>query len=1103
MKRLLNGMVWLGCRALVLLALGSWMWPASHAHAQGVTTGAVTGIVIDAQQQPVGGAAVIAVHEPSGTSYQGMTRADGRFSIPGMRVGGPYTVTVAHTGAETIAFAPQVQENIVVNLGVATDLEFTVQAIAVTEEITVTAQSDVIFSSERTGAATSVTRDMLATLPTISGRLDTVTRLTPQAGGNMTFAGQDNRLNNITVDGSVFNNAFGLRSVPGETSGVAPISLWAIEQIQVSVAPYDVRQGNFVGANVNTVTRSGTNRFHGSLYHQFRDEGLVGTQARDSVVNPGTFNFRNTGGWIGGPIVQNRVFFFGNFEDEALTQPGTTFTANTGGQPVGGSVTRVLSSDLAQLSDFLSANFGYDPGPFQEYDHETPARRFLVKADYNLNARNKLSVRYNHLDSSTDVLLSNSSSLGFGTRRTVTTGLNFQNSNYQILEDIRSIVGEWNSVIGDRMSNNVIVGYTHQDESRASRGTFFPFVDILEGGSVYTSFGFEPFTPNNELRYKTFQLQNNLTRFSARHSLTFGASFERYESENVFFPGSQSVYTYSSLADFYADANDYLANENRTTSPVTLRRFQVRWANIPGMEKPIQPLEVFYAGAYAQDQWRPRANLTVTAGLRLDVPFFGDTGFTNPEVDAMSFRDEHGNMVQFSTAKLPDANVLWSPRVGFNWDVVGDRRLQIRGGSGVFSGRPAYVWISNQIGENGILTGFEQMDNTAARPFHPHPDRYKPADVSGVPAPSYGLAFTNPDFRFPQLWRSNIAVDRRLPFGFVGTGEVLYSRDVNGVYYINANLAPPDASFTGADNRARWTGSNRINSNITSAIVLKNQNVGSSWNIAGSLERPALGGLWIKTAYSYGETRNTVDPGSIAFGSWNNNPHPGDPNNPGLGFSSSTPGHRMFAAAAFTREYFRFGGTTVSVVWESRSLGTASYVFTGDLNRDGGTSNDLIYIPRDVSEMNFQTYTAGGRTFTAAEQAQAWNAYIEQDSYLSKNRGRYTERGGVLLPMVHRADLSVAQDVFVNIGGRRNAFQFRVDIDNLTNLLNSDWGVGQRLVLSSFGNAQPLTAVGADAEGRALYRLRTINNELISQSLEQTAFISDVYRIMFSLRYTF
>ncbi len=1102
MKRLIPD----GWKTLIIVIVGCLAGAAEIAAAQGVTTGSMGGVVVDAQKQPVAGASVIAIHEPSGTSYEATTRADGRYSIIGMRVGGPYFVTATYVGVGN-AFEPRTQEGVEVYLGVSTDLNFEVAAISVTETVTVVAQSDTVFSSNRTGAATAVSRTEIATLPNLSNRLENFTRLTPQASG-MSMSGQDSRMNNITVDGSSFNNSFGLGNTPGDRTGVAPISPQAIEQIQVNVAPYDVRQGNFVGAGINSVTRSGTNQFRGSLYRQFRTESQVGTEAKELTVNPGTFEFANTGAWLGGPILRNKIFFFGNIEDEALTQPGTTFRANNGGEPIAGSVTRVLASDLQQLSSYLQSNFNYATGNYENYDFETPARRYLIKGDYNLNNSNKISFRYTQLDSDTDVLMSNSSSLGFGSRRSSLFSMNFDNSNYKILENIKSGIGEWNAVIGNSMSNSLIIGYTSQDESREPKGAFFPMADILGGdNSTYTSIGFEPFTPNNELRYKTFQIQENFTRFTARHTLTFGGSLERYESENTFFPGAQSAYVYNTLDDFYTDLNGYLANPNRTTSPVTLRRFQLRWSNIPGQDKPLQPLEVLYTGAYAQDEWSPTNDLKITMGLRFDVPVFGDTGYTNAEADALTFRDEHGAPVQYGTAKLPDSSLLWSPRVGFNWNANESRTTQVRGGTGVFTGRPAYVWISNQIGNTGVLTGFEQLDNTTDRPFNPDPDHYKPANVTGEPASSYELALTDPDFKFPQVWRSNIAIDQRLPGGVTGTAEYIYNRDVNGVYYINANLPDPSTAFTGVDNRPRWTAGNRIHSNVQNAIVLKNQDVGTAWNMAFSANKNFSGGF-IKAAYSYGESKNTVDPGSIAFGSWNGNQHAGNPNDPGIGYATGSPGHRLFVAGSYTKEYFGFGGTSISVFWEQRpsfrDFFNGSLIFSGDLNGDGGTSNDLIYIHRDVSEMNFQTFTQGNRTFTAAEQAQAWNALIEQDPYMKNHRGEYAERGGIFLPMVRRMDLSVAQDLFTTLGGRRHAFQFRVDMLNFGNLLNKNWGVGKRLVSNS-PLIVPSAAQGGQADilGQAQYRLRVINNELMSRTIEQTADLNDVWRIQFMIRYTF
>jgi hypothetical protein len=1099
------------CRAIFLLLCLGLVGPLRQADAQ-VTTGAIAGIVTDAQGAVVPGVSIVATHVPSGTVYEAVTQGDGRFTIPNMRVGGPYKVVASLSG-----FSPQTLSDVTVSLGEATDLRFRLTVASITETVTVVGTSDTVFSSTHTGAATSILREDLATLPTISGRINDISRLTPQFGGSGTFAGQDSRMNNITVDGSYFNNSFGLRNTPGDTSGVAPISLEAIEQVQVNVAPYDVRQGNFVGAGVNTVTRSGTNSVTASAYYRYRNESFVGSEAKGLPVNRGTFVTKTTGVWAGGPVVKNKLFAFGSYEKQEDTRPLTTFRARQEGEAVGGSVTRVFASELNALSQFLSSKFQYETGPFDNISKKTPGKPMMLKGDYNLNNNNKINFRYSRLDSSTDAPLSTSSSLGNPTGRDSARNTNFlsyQRSNYTILENIRASIGEWNSVIGGSMSNNFIVGYTKQDESRGDVGTLFPFVDILDGSGVaYTSFGSEPFTPNNELRYNTFQLQDSFSKFGAHHSLTFGAAVEKYHSENVFFPGKQSAYVYNSLNDWYADANDYLANPNRTTSPITLRRFQVRYSNIPDQVKPVQPLDVWYVSTYAQDQWRPRANVSVTAGVRMDVPKFDNTAYDNPNVDALTFRDEAGNGVQYNTGKLPDPKPLWSPRVGFNIDLTSDQRTQVRGGTGVFTGKPAYVWISNQVGNTGMLTGFIQEDNTTTRPFNPNPDRYKPATVTGAPAASVDLAVTDPNFKFPQIWRTNIAVDRRLPWGLVWTGEYIYNRDVNGIYYINANLPAAQSAFVGVDSRPRWVGPScssagqqggcvtRINNapgnQITNAIVLKNENIGRSWNIATSLSKPLTKGITFKAAYSYGEARNTIDAGSIASGSFTSNAQHGDPNNPGLSISGNSPGHRLFVASSYTREYFNFGATTVAVFWDAHTNGNTSYIFSGDMNGDTA-GNDLIYIPRDTSEMNFTQFTSGGKVFTAADQAQAFDTYIRQDAYLSKHRGQYAERFAVFLPIVKRMDLSVTQDVFRSIAGKRHGGQIRLDVTNFGNLLNHNWGVSQSLVRN-----QILTNGGADAQGRATYRMVVVNNELLTHSLQTNTGLSDVYTMMLSFRYTF
>lgn len=1054
-----------------------------------VTTSAINGVVTDQNGSALPGANVIVLHVPSGTQYGTSTRPDGKYNLLGLRVGGPYRVTVSMVGYTT-----QVEEGLSLGLGQNSRVDFKLPETSIElKGVTITAERSAILSSGRTGAATAIAKESVDALPTISRRIEDIARLTPQYGGNYSFAGVDNRLNNMTIDGSYFNNSFGLAGQPGDRTGVSAISLDAVEQVQVNIAPYDVRQGNFVGAGINSVTKSGTNEFSGSAYYNWRDQGLVGTKARDNVFNPGTFKYNLIGARIGGPIIKNKLFFFVSFEDDKTAQPGTTFRANLGGETATGNVTRVLASDLDNLSSFLKSKFNYDTGPYQGYDFEIPSTRFLAKLDFNIDDKNKLSLRYTQLDSKTDVLLSTSSSLGFGGRRSNNTGLNFANSNYAILENIRSVIAELNSVVSDNMSNNLIAGYTYSDESRESKGTMFPLVDILSGGSVYTSFGFEPFTPNNELRYSSYQIQDNFSIYLANHNLTFGVSAEIYKSENVFFPGSQSVYVYNSLADFYADVNK--------TASVTLNKFQVRYNNIPGQEKPVQPLEVLYTGFYAQDEWQFSKDLRLTMGLRIDIPFFGDTGFNNELANALTFRDEKGNPTQYNTGKLPDPKILWSPRVGFNWDVNGDRTTQLRGGTGVFTARPAYVWISNQIGNTGVLTGFLEATNTKAYPFNPDPNTYKPKNVTGAPASSYELALTDPDFKFPQIWRTNIGIDQQLPFGLIGTAEILYNSDVNGIYYINANLPAAQTKFKGADNRPRWT-SNRINSNIANATVIKNQNVGYNWSFTAAIEKPFSDGLFYKIGYNYGEARNTIDPGSIASGSFTNNQMSGDPNNPGVSLSSFTPGSRLFAALSYRLDYFKFGSTTISFLWDFFTPGPQSYIFSGDMNGDGAGFNDLIYIPRNTREMNFAQYstTVSGvtYTYTPAQQAAAWDKYIAQDEYLSKNRGGYAERNAVTLPMISRIDFSISQEVYADFLGKRNTLQFRADILNFGNLLNKNWGVGQSLVSNS-----PLTNPGVDANGVSTYRLRNISGKLLDQTFQYNAGIADVYRIQFSIRYIF
>jgi hypothetical protein len=523
----------------------------------------------------------------------------------------------------------------------------------------------------------------------------------------------------------------------------------------------------------------------------------------------------------------------------------------------------------------------------------------------------------------------------------------------------------------------------------------------------------------------------------------------------------------------------------------------------------------------------------MTAGLRFDVSKFTNEGFANPDADRLTFRDEDGNAVKYATGQMPDTKVLWSPRVGLNWDVAGDQRTQVRGGTGLFSGRPAYVWISNQLGNTGVLLGGTVPDlNPGTRfPFNPNVDTYKPnpsSIVAGTHAALYSLNVTDPDFKFPQVWRSNVAIDRKLPGGIVSTTEYLYAKDVNGMYYINANLPAAQGAFTGVDARPRWIGTpcvgggnvggcaTRINSEPGNVVgvnyVLKNGNEGTSWNFAQTFSRTTRFGLSVRGAYSYGEAHSISDPESTAATSFARNAQSADPNNPGSSISLWSPGHRVFALVNYSRNYFGFGGTSVSMFWEARqstinNSSRFSYVFASDMNGDSVSANDLIYIPRNTSEMNFTPITnaAGVLLFTPDQQAAAFEAYIQQDEYLRAHRGEYAKRNGAVMPMFRNIDLSIAQDLFHDVGGQRNGFQVRLDILNFGNLLNDKWGVQQRPVgpINTNQQLQLLTNPGVDAQGRATYRLAVVNNQLIRNTFQSSATTGDVYQFMVSLRYLF
>lgn len=1079
-------------------------------HSQ-VTSSAISGTVKSKTGESLPGASVEVVHKPTGTKYFSTTGANGGYAVQGIRPGGPYTVKVTYVGYKTTEIT-EINAPLGSNLNVNILVE---EESNVLNEVVVSTKSKGNFNKGRNGASQQFSNREITAVPVTGARsINSITKYNANAGANGTFGGQDSRLNNFTIDGSVFNNGFGLGSdsQAGGRTGSTAISLDAIEQLQVSVAPFDVRQSGFLGSGINAVTKSGTNQLEGSVYHSFRSnkKDFIGTKAGDKVVIPGKFNEKILGARIGAPIIKDKLFFFGNFETIENTSPATNWTS-TGSPQQSAQVSAPTFAEMQTLSTFLQDKFNYTTGPWENYDAQKISKKFLARIDWNINDNHKLTARYVYHDSNSDELTSNSNSLGFGNRRTSALAMSFKNSGYVILDNTRSVVLELNSKLNNSWYNNFIAGYDKQIEDRALQGGgLFPTIDIKNGANTYISAGLDPFTQGNKLSYSTLHFTNNLTKTIGKHSLLFGGNFEYFKSSNLFFSGSNGVYIFNSLSDFYAAANESVANGGLPSTTAFPARFQFRYSALPGA---IEPLQIFKSNKfdlYTQDEMKLSDNFKLTVGLRATAVWFGDTALENPMVNGLTFAKGE----KFNTGDMPDTQYLLEPRVGFNLDVTGDSNTLLRGGSGVFTGRAPSVYLSNAIGNNGILTGFVDVSgaNVAAGGygFTPNPNDYFIPSTPTLPS-TVELAFTDKKFKFPQVWKTNIAVDQKLPFGFVGTIEGIFQRNINAINYYNANLEAPVGTFSGSDNRPRYArtdAGNRINDNVSSAVVLTNTDKGTFYSTTFKLEYPYKKGLWGSVAYTHSTANDLLSPGSIASGSWTGARSINGNNDLSLALSNNNTPHRIVGILGYKIEYGKNVGasTSINLGYIGEQAGPFSYTYGSDMNGDQINGNDLIYVPKNANEIRFQplTVTNGSvsTVYTEVQQQAAYDAYINQDKYLSSRRGQYAARNGGVLPMLHRLDLSATQDFYITIAGKKNNFQFRADILNFTNFVNKDWGVTQRVVNANVLNYRATTA-NVPFFQLATQTLADGTRVLIKDTFQKNASTFDVWQAQFTLRYIF
>ena len=1031
----------------------------SSVFAQGVTTSAVNGFVTDENGKPLPGALVRAVHVPSGTQYTTIVRPGGAFAIPNMRIGGPYRVTVDLIGYRSENPRDAVFLQLATTLRL--DLPMLTEAVQL-KGIDVVAEADKIFSSERTGASTFLDARDVALMPSIKRSTRDLIRLDPRNDGNFAFAGRNWLYNNISLDGSYFNNPFGLDDpAPGGQTNAEPVPYEAVEQVQVSLAPFDVREGGFTGANINTVTKSGSNQLRGSVYGFGRNESLIGNKVRGAevIANP-DLKFNQSGFTFSGPLKHNKLFFFANGEFERRDDPGMNFVASAGAVPRFGE-SRVRAATLDLISKRMREAYNYDTGPYDGFVHKTDNDKALLKLDWNVNERNNATFRFNLLDARRDlpphpfVLSYNNTGRGPNS-----SSLPFQNSGYRITNKLYSYAFELNSR-STSFANRFFASYNRFRDFRTPFSEDFPTIEIGENGVQYTTLGEEPFSIHNILDQDVLQFTNNLSFYRGNHVYTVGGNFERFgffNSFNIFRHGVFFLPDESGIGSTFDSVQEFLDK----TDPSNPN--QIKFRNMIGTGPyKGENIDVGQLAFYAQDEFLITRALTLTYGLRVDLPMY----FTDP-VDNQFSRtrvalDENDQAEVVDQSKLPGAKPMFSPRVGFNWDARGDRSMQLRGGTGIFTGRVPFVWVGNVISNPGANPALWDPFNTSPAQI--------PTAHGSILRQSFDLNAMDPDFKWPQVWLSDFAIDRKLPARMSGTLEIIYGKDLNSVFMRNADLVKPKRTLRDGRPYFGGFGANELNPDGGAGIyVIDNSNDGHNLNVSAQLRKAFSIGGEAMLSYSFTEAKNRLKSTEIASVLWQNQPVQGDPNNPELSFSEFGQRHRIVGGAAYTKKWSNNFGTNFGLFLEvaegNRFAGSGgnrySFIYAGDVNGDGQGGNDLIYIPRNATDIHLESFKNGSVTVSAADQWNRLNAFIEQDSYLSKHRGQIAQRFGGVNPWYSNVDLRILQDIVLETGTRRQAVQINFDVLNVGNLISSKWGVRK---VADPSATSPLRLVSFDAAG--------------------------------------
>jgi len=1086
-------------RKLKFLSVALFLMIATMIQAQ-VTTSSMSGRVTDVDGAVIG-ATVVATHTPSGTTYGTVTNMEGRYNLNGMRVGGPYTIVISYIG-----YSDNVTEGVTISLGANYSHNVVMQEETVAlGEVVVTALRTK-FSTDKTGAVTNITNTQIANLPTVSRSIMDITRLSPYGGNGMSFAGTDGRTANFTVDGANFNNNFGLSdALPG---GGNPISIEAIEELQVVISPFDVRQTNFIGGGVNAITKSGTNTLQASAYVYHRNENLRGDAVKGFQIQGAREKDRNTtyGFTLGGPIIKNKLFFFVNAEMAKTPTIVNRWRASTNGvADPDNYISRTTESDLKRVSDFVRSEYGYETGSYTNFPADDSNTKLLARMDWNITNKHRLALRYNYTKN-LSWRSPNATSMDGGTRvseaRMSQASMSFANSMYSQDNLVHSFSFDLNSRLSDNLSNQLLATFSKLDDIRGSTSSEFPFIDILKDDQAYMSLGYELFTWNNGVHNNVFNIKDELTYYMGNHKIVGGIAYEYKMADNAYMRNGTGYYRYSSLDDFLNGGVPEIVNLTY---------------GYDGESNPAARVRSNKIGVYAQDDWSVNEQFKLSYGLRIDGLFFNnDDLMTNKAIQEIDYSGRN-----IDTGKWPDASLMISPRVGFVWDAMGDNSLKLRGGTGLFSGNLPLVFFTNMPTNGGMVQYQAQINaaEAARKGFSMdtfagglvtdangnasmaalydklaglgYPTTISPEDGT-VPS---AIAAVDPSFKMPQVWKTSMAVDYSFPtyFPFSVTVEGIFNKTINGVSISDWSIPSVGgfARFNGVDNRPIYPDGYRTG---TKAFVLENTSRG--YGYSGNITLNARPAEWIDlmAAYTHTVAKDVTGmPGSNAESAFTYVPTVEGPNHIKLHNSQYTTPDRLVAGLTAHDK----SGNHYSFIYEGwRGGANYSYMTVNDINGDG-YNYDAVYVPTDAEVANNEF------RFVSENDKTRFMDYVHGNSYLKGKQGEYAEAYSVYSPWVHRIDFSYKHDFVVNTNNSKNVLQLSLDIKNLMNLFNSSWGVGKYLNPEIGTEARILRYEGVDADGVATFSTpASINGDTKtftpSYSLGQTWYASIGVKYIFN-----